>query len=231
MLTARRGRSHHPLRSPFLGIFLVFSLLRAAPLSPPPSPTYAREERYGCYPYWARVTVHSHTANTPAPRDLTCGRLALLAGEGQRKGGGGRVGDRPANQPLGYAGYGQSGSARSQVYPGTPTLAVAPSRIDFNPSSSSGVNKGWITRAIRTATIRRGRIFIFSPIGTPCHCVKLPYNRRTNISFPSSLSLSSLLATACPLLSRSTLGSPLRPCLRPIGNFRLSLQGTFKLPR
>jgi len=65
---------------------------------------------------------------------------------GGGKGRRGRMGGRSTNRPLGYAGYGQSWSARSQVYPGTPTLAVAPSRIDFNPLSLSDVNEGCVTR-------------------------------------------------------------------------------------
>lgn len=63
----------------------VFSLPRAALLSPPPSPTYARKKRYAIPA--ERVTVHSHTVNTPAPRDLTCGRLALVIGVGEGEGG------------------------------------------------------------------------------------------------------------------------------------------------
>lgn len=61
------------------------SLPRSVSLSSPPSLTYARKERYAIPA--GPVTVHSHTANTPAPRDLTCGRLALVIGEGKGEGG------------------------------------------------------------------------------------------------------------------------------------------------
>lgn len=83
------------------------------------------------------------------------------------------MGNRLTNRQLGYAEYGQSESTRSQVYPGTPTLAVAPSRIDFNPSSSSGVNKGWVRE--RSVQLRYVGCFHFFLVDIICHCVKLSH--------------------------------------------------------
>lgn len=100
----------------------------------------------GCYPCRARDGGDSHTAkHTCATRShLRPARPLVIRGRGKGEGRWRtRVGGRPTNRPAGYAGYGQLEGARSQVYPGTPTLAVAPSRIDFNPSSRA---PQWRTR-------------------------------------------------------------------------------------
>lgn len=141
MLTARRGRSHPPTSFAFSRNLSGFSLPRFVLVT---SFSHLRPQEKIRYPCWARDGAKPHCEHTCATRSYL--RPARV-GDWRGRGGGrrGRVGDRPTNRPLGYAGYGQSASARSQVYPGTPTLTVAPSRIDFNPSlrTPSGVNKGW----------------------------------------------------------------------------------------
>lgn len=96
MLTARRGRSHHPPPFALSRNLSAFSLPRRSTLSPPPSPTYARKKRYGIPA--GRVTVHSHTVDAPAPRDLTCGRLALATAAAEGEDG---EGAWEAGRPIG----------------------------------------------------------------------------------------------------------------------------------
>lgn len=137
------------------------------------------------------------------------------------------MGERPTNRPLGYAGYGQSASARSQVYPGTPTLAVAPSRIDFNPSSRtpSGVTR--VTRATCTVTIHRNCVISFFRCASSVITIKFPHNL-VLVIFPPLFFCPFCTANMFSLVTPGSPDSLLRPCLRQIGNFRLSLQGTLK---
>lgn len=90
MLTARRlgevALTTHLVR-PFSESFWSLASSDRSALLPPPSPTYAHKKRIPAGR--VTVTVHSHPANTPAPRDLTiltCGRLVLVLGEGEGEG-------------------------------------------------------------------------------------------------------------------------------------------------